>query len=106
MNIFVKKVVIKFVNYFFSIKSKIIKVLKLCPPPCEIVLFSECSILVFISDHIEVKGLCTMGTHNSSCPVPCEETEYPATVSYSTFPSQKALKHFSKKLNQSQKYIR
>ncbi|XP_045058476.2 acid-sensing ion channel 5 isoform X6 [Desmodus rotundus] len=57
-------------------------------------------------DHIEVKGLCTMGTHNSSCPVPCEETEYPATVSYSTFPSQKALKHFSKKLNQSQKYIR
>nr|KAF6346174.1 acid sensing ion channel subunit family member 5 [Pipistrellus kuhlii] len=57
-------------------------------------------------DHIEVKGLCTMGTHNSSCPVPCEETEYPATISYSTFPSRKALKYLSKKLNQSQKYIR
>ncbi|XP_023608743.1 acid-sensing ion channel 5 [Myotis lucifugus] len=57
-------------------------------------------------DHIEVNELCTMGTHNSSCPVPCEETEYPATISYSTFPSRKALKHLSKKLNQSQKYIR
>ncbi|XP_054431922.1 acid-sensing ion channel 5 isoform X4 [Pteronotus mesoamericanus] len=57
-------------------------------------------------DLIEVKGLCTVGTHNSTCPVPCEETEYPATISYSTFPSQKALKHLSKKLNQSQKYIR
>ncbi|XP_045058474.2 acid-sensing ion channel 5 isoform X4 [Desmodus rotundus] len=67
----------------------------------------QCGCLPFLlPDHIEVKGLCTMGTHNSSCPVPCEETEYPATVSYSTFPSQKALKHFSKKLNQSQKYIR
>ncbi|XP_008050137.1 acid-sensing ion channel 5 [Carlito syrichta] len=59
-----------------------------------------------ILDHIEYKGLCTMGTHNSSCPVSCEETEYPATISYSTFPSQKALKYLSKKLNQSQKYIR
>lgn len=47
-----------------------------------------------------------MGTHNSSCPVPCEETEYPASISYSTFPSQKALKYLSKKLNQSQEYIR
>ncbi|KAF5923437.1 hypothetical protein HPG69_006608 [Diceros bicornis minor] len=57
-------------------------------------------------DHIEVKGLCTMGTHNSSCPVPCEETGYPATISYSTFPSLTALKYLSKKLNRSQKYIR
>ncbi|XP_007535122.2 acid-sensing ion channel 5 [Erinaceus europaeus] len=59
-----------------------------------------------ILDQIEVKGICTMGTYNSSCPVPCEETEYPATLSYSTFPSQRALKYFSKKLNQSQDYIR
>ncbi|CAK7305972.1 Acid-sensing ion channel 5 [Vulpes lagopus] len=57
-------------------------------------------------DLIELKGLCTMGTHNSSCPVSCEETEYPATISYSTFPSQNALKYLSKKLNQSQEYIR
>ncbi|XP_015339996.1 acid-sensing ion channel 5 isoform X3 [Marmota marmota marmota] len=57
-------------------------------------------------DHIEFKGLCTMGTHNSSCPVSCEETEYPATISYSSFPSQKALKYLSKKLNQSHDYIR
>ncbi|XP_024601962.1 acid-sensing ion channel 5 isoform X2 [Neophocaena asiaeorientalis asiaeorientalis] len=47
-----------------------------------------------------------MGTHNSSCPVPCEETEYPAAISHSAFLSQKALKHLSKKLNQSQQYIR
>ncbi|KAM5255818.1 bile acid-sensitive ion channel [Ctenodactylus gundi] len=59
-----------------------------------------------ILDHIQLKELCTVGTHNSSCPVPCEETEYPATVSYSTFPSQKALKYLSKKLNQSLEYIR
>nr|XP_002716931.1 acid-sensing ion channel 5 [Oryctolagus cuniculus] len=57
-------------------------------------------------DHIEFKELCTVGTHNSSCPVSCEETEYPATISYTTFPSQKALKYLSKKLNHSQEYIR
>uniref|UniRef100_A0A2K5CZY0 Bile acid-sensitive ion channel n=1 Tax=Aotus nancymaae TaxID=37293 RepID=A0A2K5CZY0_AOTNA len=57
-------------------------------------------------DHIEFKELCTVGTHNSSCPVSCEETEYPATISYSSFPSQKALNYLSKKLNQSRKYIR
>ncbi|XP_047575864.1 acid-sensing ion channel 5 isoform X3 [Lutra lutra] len=72
----------------------------------------ECDLQTFYNcvsptlDLIEDKGLCTMGTHNSSCPVPCEETEYPATISYSTFPSQKALKYLSKKLNQSQEYIR
>uniref|UniRef100_A0A8C6RN02 Bile acid-sensitive ion channel n=2 Tax=Nannospalax galili TaxID=1026970 RepID=A0A8C6RN02_NANGA len=57
-------------------------------------------------DYIELKGLCTMGTHNSSCPVSCEDTEYQTTVSYSTFPSQKALKFLSNKLNQSEEYIR
>ncbi|XP_031231894.1 acid-sensing ion channel 5 isoform X1 [Mastomys coucha] len=72
----------------------------------------ECDLLKYyncvspILDHIERKGLCTMGTHNSSCPVSCEETEYPATVSYSTFPSQRATKFLAKKLNQSQEYIR
>ncbi|XP_038204168.1 acid-sensing ion channel 5 isoform X2 [Arvicola amphibius] len=65
-----------------------------------------CGCLPFLlPDHIELKGLCTMGTHNSSCPVSCEETEYPATVSYSTFPSQRALKFLAKKLNQSQEYL-
>uniref|UniRef100_A0A8C5NXV8 Bile acid-sensitive ion channel n=1 Tax=Jaculus jaculus TaxID=51337 RepID=A0A8C5NXV8_JACJA len=59
-----------------------------------------------VLDHIELKGLCTMGTHNSSCPVSCEETEYPATISYSAFPSHKGLKYLSKKLNQSQEYVR
>ncbi|KAL1777805.1 acid-sensing ion channel 5 [Sigmodon hispidus] len=59
-----------------------------------------------ILDRIELKGLCTMGTHNSSCPVSCEETEYPATVAYSTFPSQRGLKVLAKKLNQSQDYLR
>lgn len=48
-------------------------------------VFYEPIVLASISDHIERKGLCTMGTHNSSCPVSCEETEYPATVSYSTW---------------------
>ncbi|XP_057581519.1 acid-sensing ion channel 5 [Hippopotamus amphibius kiboko] len=71
---------------------------------CDLQQFYHCVSPVL--DYIEVEGLCTMGTHNSSCPVPCEETEYPATISYSTFPSQRALKHLSKKLNQSQQYIR
>ncbi|XP_010626271.1 acid-sensing ion channel 5 isoform X1 [Fukomys damarensis] len=72
----------------------------------------ECDLLKYYScvspvlDHIEFKELCTMGTHNSSCPVSCEETEYPATISYSTFPRHNALKLLSKKLNQSQEYIR
>jgi acid-sensing ion channel 5 len=69
-------------------------------------VFYEPIVLASISDHIERKGLCTMGTHNSSCPVSCEETEYPATVSYSTFPSQRATRFLAKKLNQSQEYIR
>ncbi|XP_004638788.1 acid-sensing ion channel 5 [Octodon degus] len=59
-----------------------------------------------VIDHIELKGLCTMGTHNSSCPVSCEDTEYPAAISYSTFPRQNALKHLSKKMNKSEDYIR
>ncbi|XP_016863780.1 bile acid-sensitive ion channel isoform X1 [Homo sapiens] len=72
----------------------------------------ECDLQKYFScvspvlDHIEFKDLCTVGTHNSSCPVSCEEIEYPATISYSSFPSQKALKYLSKKLNQSRKYIR
>ncbi|XP_004471710.1 acid-sensing ion channel 5 [Dasypus novemcinctus] len=71
---------------------------------CDLQKFYNCVSPVL--DYIDIKGLCTMGRHNSSCPVPCEETEYPATISYSTFPSQKALKYLSKKLNQSQDYIR
>ncbi|XP_006213642.1 acid-sensing ion channel 5 [Vicugna pacos] len=71
---------------------------------CDLQKFYNCVSPVL--DHIEVKGLCTKGTHNSSCPVPCEETEYPATVSYSMFPSHQALKHLSKKLNRSWDYVR
>ncbi|XP_049625579.1 acid-sensing ion channel 5 [Suncus etruscus] len=71
---------------------------------CDLQKFYNC--VSPILDYIEVKGLCTVGTHNSSCPVPCEETEYPTTISYSTFPSRKALKYFSKKLNQTQEYTR
>ncbi|XP_055000882.1 acid-sensing ion channel 5 [Sorex araneus] len=73
---------------------------------------TECDLQKFYNcvsptlDYIEIKGLCTVGMHNSSCPVACEETEYPTTISYSTFPSKRALKYFSKKLNQSQEYIR
>ncbi|XP_005401006.1 PREDICTED: acid-sensing ion channel 5 [Chinchilla lanigera] len=71
---------------------------------CELHKYYNCVSPVL--DHIELKELCTMGTHNSSCPVSCEETEYPASISYSTFPRQNALKHLSKKLNQSEDYIR
>ncbi|XP_006867972.1 PREDICTED: acid-sensing ion channel 5 [Chrysochloris asiatica] len=71
---------------------------------CDLQKFYNCVSPVL--DDIEAKGLCTMGSHNSTCPVPCEETEYPATISYSTFPSQKALKYLSKKLNQSQEHAR
>ncbi|KAH0616057.1 hypothetical protein JD844_026865 [Phrynosoma platyrhinos] len=48
---------------------------------------------------IEIMGLCSVGTHNSTCPVPCEETGYPTTISYSTFASEKALKYLSTKNN-------
>ncbi|XP_006884553.1 PREDICTED: acid-sensing ion channel 5 [Elephantulus edwardii] len=71
---------------------------------CDLQKFYNCVSPVL--DYIEAKELCTVGTHNSTCPVPCEETEYPATISYSTFPSQKSLAYFSKKLNQSQEFIR
>ncbi|XP_053258686.1 acid-sensing ion channel 5 [Podarcis raffonei] len=55
---------------------------------------------------IELAGLCTAGTHNSTCPVPCEETDYPTTISYSTFESEKALKFLSTKLKKHPEYIR
>uniref|UniRef100_A0A8C5YAU0 Bile acid-sensitive ion channel n=2 Tax=Microcebus murinus TaxID=30608 RepID=A0A8C5YAU0_MICMU len=71
---------------------------------CDLQKYYNC--VTPILDHIELKELCTVGTHNSSCPVSCEETEYPATISYSSFPSKKASKYLSKKLNKSQKYIR
>ncbi|XP_042326037.1 acid-sensing ion channel 5 isoform X2 [Sceloporus undulatus] len=55
---------------------------------------------------IEIMGLCSVGTHNSTCPVPCEETDYPTTISYSTFGSEKALKYLSTKLRKTKDYIR
>ncbi|OCT96981.1 hypothetical protein XELAEV_18009201mg [Xenopus laevis] len=56
--------------------------------------------------NIEKSELCSMGTYNSTCPVPCEETDFPATISYSTFPSNKAAQFFSPKLSKSALYMR
>ncbi|KAE8630081.1 hypothetical protein XENTR_v10000684 [Xenopus tropicalis] len=55
---------------------------------------------------IEKSELCSMGTYNSTCPVPCEETDFPATISYSTFPSDKAAQFLSAKLSKSALYMR
>nr|DBA29038.1 TPA: hypothetical protein GDO54_009308 [Pyxicephalus adspersus] len=55
---------------------------------------------------IDKLELCSVGTYNSSCPVPCEETDYPATLSYSTFPSDKAADFLSNKLSKNISYIR
>ncbi|XP_032080583.1 acid-sensing ion channel 5 isoform X2 [Thamnophis elegans] len=55
---------------------------------------------------IEFMGLCTVGTHNSTCPVPCEETDYPITISYSTFASEQGLKFLSAKLKKKPEYAR
>ncbi|XP_048364692.1 acid-sensing ion channel 5 [Sphaerodactylus townsendi] len=71
---------------------------------CDLERFYKCvSPTVY---NIELMGLCSVGTHNSSCPVPCEETDYPVTISYSTFASEKAVKFLSTKLNKSPAYIR
>ncbi|XP_063281892.1 acid-sensing ion channel 5 [Pelobates fuscus] len=55
---------------------------------------------------IEKFNICTVGTYNSTCPVPCEETDYPATISYSTFPSEKAAEYLSAKLGKNTTYMR
>ncbi|KAM9030516.1 bile acid-sensitive ion channel isoform 2-T2 [Ara ararauna] len=55
---------------------------------------------------IEMKGLCTVGTHNSTCPAPCEETDYPTTVTYSSFGGENAIKYYSVKLKKTPEYIR
>ncbi|NXK76745.1 ASIC5 protein, partial [Amazona guildingii] len=55
---------------------------------------------------IEMKGLCTVGTHNSTCPAPCEETDYPTTVTYSSFGGENAIKYYSAKLKKTPEYIR
>ncbi|OWK51363.1 Acid-sensing ion channel 5 [Lonchura striata] len=73
---------------------------------------TECDLLKFYKCvypavyNIEIKGLCTVGTHNSTCPAPCEETDYPTTVTYSNFGGEKAMKYFSTKLKKSSEYIR
>ncbi|XP_067408091.1 acid-sensing ion channel 5 [Emydura macquarii macquarii] len=73
---------------------------------------TECDLLKFYNCvspalyNIELMGLCTVGTHNSTCPVPCEETNYPTTVTYSSFASEKALKTFSTRLKKNPEYIR
>ncbi|CAN2388760.1 proton channel activity [Pristimantis euphronides] len=55
---------------------------------------------------IEKEELCSVGTYSSTCPVPCEETNYPSTLSYSTFPSDKAADYLSTKLNKNASYMR
>ncbi|NWR93840.1 ASIC5 protein, partial [Furnarius figulus] len=73
---------------------------------------TECDLLKFYKCvypavyYIELKGLCTVGTHNSTCPAPCEETDYPTTITYSSFGGEKAIKYFSAKLKKSPEYIR
>ncbi|XP_062430804.1 acid-sensing ion channel 5 [Rhea pennata] len=73
---------------------------------------TECDIQKFYSCvypalyEIELEGLCTVGTHNSTCPVPCEETDYPTTVTYSSFAGEKAVRFISTKLKKSPEYIR
>ncbi|NXN97176.1 ASIC5 protein, partial [Rhinopomastus cyanomelas] len=71
---------------------------------CDLLKFYNC-VYPAIYD-IELKGLCTLGTHNSTCPAPCEETHYPATVTYSSFGGEKAMECFSTHLNKSPAYIR
>ncbi|KAK2542823.1 Asic5 [Columba livia] len=71
---------------------------------CDLLKFYNC-VYPAVYD-IEIKGLCTVGTHNSTCPVPCEETDYPTTVTYSSFGGENAIKYFSEKLKKSTEYIR
>ncbi|RMC13864.1 hypothetical protein DUI87_08947 [Hirundo rustica rustica] len=71
---------------------------------CDLLKFYKC-VYPAVYD-IEIKGLCTVGTHNSTCPAPCEETDYPTTVTYSNFGGEKAIKYFSTKLKKSPEYIR
>ncbi|XP_053831368.1 acid-sensing ion channel 5 [Vidua macroura] len=71
---------------------------------CDLLKFYKC-VYPAVYD-IEIKGLCTVGTHNSTCPAPCEETDYPTTVTYSNFGGEKAIKYFSTKLKKSSEYIR
>ncbi|KAM4900734.1 bile acid-sensitive ion channel [Sylvia borin] len=71
---------------------------------CDLLKFYKC-VYPAVYD-IEIKGLCTIGTHNSTCPTPCEETDYPTSVTYSNFGGENAIKYFSTKLNKTPEYIR
>ncbi|XP_068798475.1 acid-sensing ion channel 5 [Struthio camelus] len=71
---------------------------------CDIQKFYNCVYPALYE--IELQGLCTAGTHNSTCPVACEETDYPTTVTYSSFAGEKAIKFISAKLKKSPEYIR
>ncbi|XP_077333224.1 bile acid-sensitive ion channel isoform X1 [Lithobates pipiens] len=71
---------------------------------CDLPQFYSCVYPTLL--RIEKLELCSVGTYNSTCPVPCEETDYPATLSYSTFPSDKAADFLSKKLSKNITYIR
>ncbi|KAG9480008.1 hypothetical protein GDO78_011817 [Eleutherodactylus coqui] len=68
---------------------------------------AECGCLPFLlPDRIDKEELCSVGTYSSTCPVPCEETNYPTTLSYSTFPSDNAAEYLSTKLNKDASYMR
>ncbi|XP_063812612.1 acid-sensing ion channel 5 [Pseudophryne corroboree] len=71
---------------------------------CDIQEFYNCVLPAL--NQIDKNELCSAGTYNSTCPVPCEETDYPATLSYSTFPSEKAADYLSIKLGKSPTYVR
>ncbi|KAM9330437.1 bile acid-sensitive ion channel [Gastrophryne carolinensis] len=71
---------------------------------CDLFQFYKCVYPTLYS--IDKLGLCSMGTYNSSCPVPCEEIDYPTTLSYATFPSDRAADFLSSKLNKDATYMR
>uniref|UniRef100_A0A8D2IQ26 Bile acid-sensitive ion channel n=2 Tax=Varanus komodoensis TaxID=61221 RepID=A0A8D2IQ26_VARKO len=73
-------------------------------PECDLEKFYNCVSPTLYN--MEIMGSCSVGTYNSTCPVPCEETDYPTTISYSTFASEKSLKFLSTKLKKSSDYIR
>ncbi|KAF4801250.1 Acid-sensing ion channel 5 [Turdus rufiventris] len=89
---------------FSKLRQRVNHKLKGNGTECDLLKFYKC-VYPAVYD-IEIKGLCTVGTHNSTCPAPCEETDYPTTVTYSNFGGENAIKYFSTKLKKSPEYIR